>query len=93
MKTEQEIIAEGQRYVRAQQAMIETQRKFIRDLESHGGDAQTVRLEKEALGEMVKSLDLVLSRLRPVIARAGSSDTAVPDPATLVTDDDHPQYG
>jgi hypothetical protein len=53
MKTEQEIIAEGQRYVRAQQAKIATQSRFIGDLASQGGDTEILRLEKETLGEMI----------------------------------------
>jgi hypothetical protein len=70
-REERDIIAEGKRYVALQQAKIEAQRIFIRDLESAGKDAGIVRLEKETLGEMIKSLDLVLSRLRPVIERLG----------------------
>jgi hypothetical protein len=65
--SEDEIIAEGRRYVAVQQAKIQRQREFIIQLESRGGDAQTVQMQKETLGEMVKSLDLLLNRLRPVI--------------------------
>lgn len=68
--TEEKIVAEGRRYVAAQQAKIQRQREFIIQLESRGGDAQIVQMQKETLGEMVKSLDHVLSRLRPFIDRA-----------------------
>jgi hypothetical protein len=68
---EQDVIAEGKRYVATQQAKIATQRQLIQDLEMLGMDAGVVRLEKETLGEMIKSLDLVLSRLRPVIEKVG----------------------
>jgi hypothetical protein len=68
--TQEKIIAEGRRYIAAQQAKIQTQREFISELESYGADSQIVRLEKETLGEMMRSLDLVLNRLRPVIERA-----------------------
>jgi hypothetical protein len=71
MTTEKEIIAEGKRYVATQQSKIATQRQLIQDLEMFGTDAGIVRLEKETLFEMIKSLDLVLSRLRPVIERVG----------------------
>jgi hypothetical protein len=69
MTTEQKIVAEARRYARIQQAKIETQREFIRQLESRGGDAQLVRLEKDTLGAMMKSLDTVLRHLRPIIDR------------------------
>jgi hypothetical protein len=70
MTEEESIIAEGRRYVAAQRAKINTQREFIRQLESKGEDPQIVRLEKEILGQMMKSLDSVLNRMRPVIDRA-----------------------
>jgi hypothetical protein len=69
MTQEQDIIAEGKRYVATQQSKIAMQREFIQDLEMLGTDAGICRLEKETLGEMIKSLDSVLSRLRPVIER------------------------
>jgi hypothetical protein len=72
--TEQQVIAEGRRYVRAQQAKIEFQRERIRKLERLGNDAQMVRMEKQTLGAMMKSLDQVLGRLRPVIERVGHSE-------------------
>lgn len=50
---------------------IAMQHEFIQDLEMLGTDAGICRLEKETLGEMIKSLDLVLNRLRPVIERVG----------------------
>jgi hypothetical protein len=71
MTTEQKIMGEAQRYLRAQQVKIATQREFIHDLERSGQVTRVVRLEKETLGEMIKSLDLVLCRLRPVIERVG----------------------
>jgi hypothetical protein len=67
---EESIIAEGRRYVTAQQARIETQREFIRQLEGKGHDPQIVRMEKETLAEMIMSLDLVLDPMRSVIYRA-----------------------
>jgi hypothetical protein len=70
-REENEYVAEGKRYVALQQAKIEAQRLFIQDLESAGRDASLVKIEKETLGEMIKSLDLVLNRLRPIIDRIG----------------------
>jgi hypothetical protein len=69
MTTEQKLIAEGRRYAKAQQAKIEFQRERIRKLESRGYDTDIIRHEKQTLGAMMKSLDSVLSRLRPVIDR------------------------
>jgi hypothetical protein len=43
---EQKIIAQGRRYVEAQQAKIETQRVLIRDLENAGRDPGIIALEK-----------------------------------------------
>jgi hypothetical protein len=56
---------------RRRAGQIKLNAEFVSEFESYGGDAQIVRLEKETLGEMIKSLDLVLSRLRPVIERVG----------------------
>jgi hypothetical protein len=67
--TTDQIIAEGRRYAREQQARIDAQRQFISDLENSGKDTGIVQMEKQNLAEMMKSLDLVLSRLRPVIER------------------------
>jgi hypothetical protein len=72
--TEQQILAEGRRYVSTQQAKIEFQRERIRKLECLGHDAQMVRMEKQTLGAMMKSLDQVLGRLRRVIERVGHSE-------------------
>jgi hypothetical protein len=70
--TEQQIIAEGRRYVSTQQAKIEFQRERIRKVERLG--QQMVRMEKQTLGGMMKSLDQVLGRLRPVIERVGHTE-------------------
>jgi hypothetical protein len=43
---EQKIIAQGRRYVEAQQAKIETQRVLIRDLETRGGIKVLSRLKR-----------------------------------------------
>jgi hypothetical protein len=67
--TTDQIIAEGRRYTREQQARIDAQRQFISDLENSGKDTGIIQMEKQNLAEMMKSLDLVLSRLRPVIER------------------------
>jgi hypothetical protein len=48
---EQKIITQGRRYLEAQQAKIETQRVFIRDLENAGKDQELSRLKKKTLGE------------------------------------------
>jgi hypothetical protein len=69
MVTEHDFIAEGRRYAKMQQGKIEAQRAFIRGLEDLEQDAGIVRQQKEVLGEMIKSLDLVLRRLRPVIEK------------------------
>jgi hypothetical protein len=70
-REESEYVVEGKRYVALQQAKIEAQRLFIQDLESAGRDAGIVKIENETLSEMIKSLDLVLHRLRPIIDRIG----------------------
>jgi hypothetical protein len=71
MTTEQRLVLEGQRYVAAQRAKIDAQRKFIRDLEMSDQDAEKIWREKRTLGDMVERLDLVLRRLRPVIDQVG----------------------
>ena len=71
MTAEEKIIAEGRRYARAQRAKIDFQRERVRKLESRGYDADIVRLEKQTLGAMMKSLHMVLSRLRPVVEKTG----------------------
>jgi hypothetical protein len=61
---DEKAIANRQRYIAAQRAKIHTQGEFVRLLESHGQDVQIVRMEKDTLVEMGKSLDLAVSRLR-----------------------------
>jgi hypothetical protein len=64
--TPYQLIRSGQRYVSEQQAKIHKQRDLIDRLAAQD-DSSGVRAASKELGDMIKSLDRMLSRLYPAI--------------------------
>jgi hypothetical protein len=61
----------AQRYIATQRKKIHAQSKLVRHLEANGEDESIVRMERQTLREMGKSLDLVCTRLRLLMNQAG----------------------
>ena len=62
--------AERQRYIAIQRAKIHTQQNFIHLLESQGEDPETIQMEKDILGSMMRTLHSALSHIRSSLKKA-----------------------
>jgi hypothetical protein len=63
---DQQTIAEFRRYINKKQLEIDLQRSLIDNLEKQD-DARALRDARKSLSEMIKTLDSLLAKLRPVI--------------------------
>jgi hypothetical protein len=68
---DEKAINNAQRYIATQRAKIHIQAGFVHLLESNGVDVLLVRMERQTLREMGKSLDVESKRLRLLMHRAG----------------------